>query len=591
MKLMLTVASLMLALTCPLFGQATRSKSPQTTPPQAEAYFMFTDGKDTFVFKLTDPKKIQEARDILSGKQKGKVHVAGTVVTKPAPYNRPWTYHLNPDSISFFQISVEACDAAIKYVEEHLAEVGGAFLPGNRWCPWASRLVKEVSYPSQRLALVDSVAEDAPRLTGGFIQLGNAEKTLPRAKWDELLGEMRYKLGMDTVLVQALFYEDRANAKHPYIVLSEGKINADNPQYDPKMRLSNGDPTDAMLKYADDHGMEVYLGLWMEEIEYGTVGGEVKALEDFLKEAERKSVAAAELAWNLYHHHPSFKGWYIAHELWNFPIGQDPNRAKKQELLRQFLSRVVAKCRELNGRKEADGKGRDRPVAVSAFFNPWFDRYMAGPDVTTGVFTSILTGSGVSRLILQDSVAAKCLGTEKLDNAEKEKKRAEIRTTIMPEYLRAFYEAAKAASASPPGQRIQVWDDLEAYEAVSGRCPTPKPFQTPEAAVPFKPSNIARLKWQFEVATRDPMTGEPYADFETGEPIELFDKFVVFDVFHYMNTVIPEGFGTDVANTQRLRAELFNDYKREFVDGRLQPSSQRQIAPSRRSKRRPRSRN
>lgn len=38
-----------------------------------------------------------------------------------------------------------------------------------------------------------------------------------------------------------------------------------------------------------------------------------------------------------------------------------------------------------------------------------------------------------------------------------------------------------------------------------------------------------------------------------------------------MNTVIPQGFGTDAANTPQLRAKLLNDYKREFVDGSLQP--------------------
>jgi hypothetical protein len=205
------------------------------------------------------------------------------------------------------------------------------------------------------------------------------------------------------------------------------------------------------------------------------------------------------------------------------------------------------------------------------------------------LFTCRVLPVGVNRLILQDSVAAKCLGAEKLDDAKKEAERTSIKTTILPEYPRAFYEAAKAASS--PGQPIQLWDDMEAYEAVSGRCPTPKPFQTPEAAQPFKPSNIARLKWQFEVAMRDPTTNEPYADFETGEPIQLFDKLVVFDVFHYMNTVIPEGFGTDAANTQQLRASLFNDYKHEFVDGRLQPFPQRLKAPARHSKRRSRSRN
>lgn len=31
------------------------------------------------------------------------------------------------------------------YVEKHLSDVGGAFLPGNAWCPWSSRLIAEVS--------------------------------------------------------------------------------------------------------------------------------------------------------------------------------------------------------------------------------------------------------------------------------------------------------------------------------------------------------------------------------------------------------------------------------------------------------------
>jgi hypothetical protein len=28
-------------------------------------------------------------------------------------------------------------------VEEHLVDVGGALLPGNRWCPWMSHLTVE----------------------------------------------------------------------------------------------------------------------------------------------------------------------------------------------------------------------------------------------------------------------------------------------------------------------------------------------------------------------------------------------------------------------------------------------------------------
>jgi hypothetical protein len=97
------------------------------------------------VIKLTDPERIQEARDIISGREKEKVHVTGIIVKSPAAYNPGWRFHYDPASISFFAFAVEVCDATITYVAEHLDEVGGAFLPGNRWCPWSSRLLKEVN--------------------------------------------------------------------------------------------------------------------------------------------------------------------------------------------------------------------------------------------------------------------------------------------------------------------------------------------------------------------------------------------------------------------------------------------------------------
>ena len=123
--------------------QDSQSSSSET------AYFVFDypPAPATFVFKLTDPKKIQEARDILSGKQKDRTHVSGIIVTSAAPYNPDWGFHYEPKTISFFQMAIEVCDAAIEYVEEHLDEVGGAFLPGNRWCPWGSRLLREISWP------------------------------------------------------------------------------------------------------------------------------------------------------------------------------------------------------------------------------------------------------------------------------------------------------------------------------------------------------------------------------------------------------------------------------------------------------------
>jgi hypothetical protein len=107
------------------------------------AYFEFTDShNDKFVIRLDEEAKIREARAILSGEEPPK-HVQGTIIKERASYNPLWDYHLEPRSITFFEVAVEVCDAGVRYVQDHLAEVGKAFLPHAHWCPWSSRLTRE----------------------------------------------------------------------------------------------------------------------------------------------------------------------------------------------------------------------------------------------------------------------------------------------------------------------------------------------------------------------------------------------------------------------------------------------------------------
>lgn len=115
-------------------------------PQQIEAYFQFDvpPATDTFIFLLTDPGKIDEARRMLSGQSPPR-HVMGEIVKQPAAYNPPWHYHLALDSVQFFDHAVEVCDASIQMVEEHLQEACETFLPDCIWCPWNSRLLQEVT--------------------------------------------------------------------------------------------------------------------------------------------------------------------------------------------------------------------------------------------------------------------------------------------------------------------------------------------------------------------------------------------------------------------------------------------------------------
>lgn len=138
-RLAILLAIGVLALFCPLGG------APASSAP-VEAFFVFDTPPDPaqFVFMLNQSEKINEARAILRGENGLKNQVTGIIVAEPVYYNAPWGYHLQPESVEFFEMAAEVCDATIVYVEEHLEQVGGTFLPGNRWCPWSSHLVREI---------------------------------------------------------------------------------------------------------------------------------------------------------------------------------------------------------------------------------------------------------------------------------------------------------------------------------------------------------------------------------------------------------------------------------------------------------------
>jgi hypothetical protein len=118
--------------------------------PMQSYYFAFTDtskvmrGPHEFVVELTDPDKIAQARAIVTGDETHAVRIRGTIARGRTDYNEDWPFHLLPDSIEFFTDAIEVCDATPGYIEENLEFAGTDFLPGLAWCPWASRVVREV---------------------------------------------------------------------------------------------------------------------------------------------------------------------------------------------------------------------------------------------------------------------------------------------------------------------------------------------------------------------------------------------------------------------------------------------------------------
>jgi hypothetical protein len=98
----------------------------------------------TFVIDVPSRTRIKEARAIINRDETSRIHVMGIIVKEQVEYNRPWNWHLDPASIEFFDRSTEICDASIVDLERQLNDVGGPFLPHNKWCPWGSQVIEEI---------------------------------------------------------------------------------------------------------------------------------------------------------------------------------------------------------------------------------------------------------------------------------------------------------------------------------------------------------------------------------------------------------------------------------------------------------------
>ena len=98
----------------------------------------------TFVIELRDQRRIELARAIIASRGRLRHHVGGIIVKQRRPYNPAWSYHLDPARIQFYERSLPVHHALPSFVEAHLAGVGVKILPGSRWHPANSRLVREV---------------------------------------------------------------------------------------------------------------------------------------------------------------------------------------------------------------------------------------------------------------------------------------------------------------------------------------------------------------------------------------------------------------------------------------------------------------
>ena len=119
---------------CTLAG-LTACGDPSVQAPQKEgvvATFRVADVEE-YRIRLTDPADIEIARKLLAGEEAPSIP-NGIVVRGDPDVNVGYTWHIDPESVEFADITVEVCDGLPSDVEKGI-------ITSDRYCPWSAKVI------------------------------------------------------------------------------------------------------------------------------------------------------------------------------------------------------------------------------------------------------------------------------------------------------------------------------------------------------------------------------------------------------------------------------------------------------------------
>lgn len=89
---------------------------------------------ELFRVRIADPAVAREA-DRLLGRGHQKI-LMGTVRTGSGGFNAPWSWHLDPATIGFAEVTIELCDGCPSFLQQERSE-----WIGRTFCPWTTEVV------------------------------------------------------------------------------------------------------------------------------------------------------------------------------------------------------------------------------------------------------------------------------------------------------------------------------------------------------------------------------------------------------------------------------------------------------------------
>jgi hypothetical protein len=146
----LFLALLALVVTACSSGGASPSAAPSTSPAPAPSGAPSAPGSavpsggarvvvtfqvvdEQYRIELTDPADIENARRLLAGEEAPAIP-NGIVVRGDPGVNTGYTWHIDPASVEFADVTVEVCDGKPSDVEDNV-------ITSDRYCPWSAKVV------------------------------------------------------------------------------------------------------------------------------------------------------------------------------------------------------------------------------------------------------------------------------------------------------------------------------------------------------------------------------------------------------------------------------------------------------------------
>ncbi|HEU4842314.1 MAG TPA: hypothetical protein VFT09_12750, partial [Ilumatobacteraceae bacterium] len=73
------------------------------------------------------------ARALLAGEEVASIPL-GTVVRDDPGVNAPWSWHIDPATLEFADMTIEVCDGLPSFVED-------GTVTSDQYCPWSAEVV------------------------------------------------------------------------------------------------------------------------------------------------------------------------------------------------------------------------------------------------------------------------------------------------------------------------------------------------------------------------------------------------------------------------------------------------------------------